>query len=102
MDDHQEVVARLSEARYLARCPCHGGTYHLHWDAATFRLTPEGLGFLTRVLEDLLARGEEGVVWLGSVGLRFRKGEGWALLWLVRQGNLPPKAALGGSFRHVN
>ncbi|GGN02243.1 hypothetical protein GCM10007092_15640 [Thermus composti] len=102
MDDHQEVVARLSEARYLARCPCQGGTYHLHWDAATFRLTPEGLGFLAQVLEDLLAQGEEGVVWLGAVGLRFRKGEGWALLWLLRQGTLLPKKALEGSFRHVN
>jgi hypothetical protein len=48
--EHAEVVARLSEGRYLARCSCNGGTYHLHWDAATFRLTPEGLTFLAQVL----------------------------------------------------
>ena len=57
--EHAEVVARLSEGRYLARCSCNGGTYHLHWDAATFRLTPEGLTFLAQVLEDLLAQGNE-------------------------------------------
>lgn len=101
--EHAEVVARLSEYRYLARCPCQGGIYHLHWDAATFRLTPEGLTFLAQVLEDLLTRGEdEGVVWLGSVGLRFRKGEGWGLLRLLRQGLLPRKEEPRAPLRHLN
>ena len=101
--EHAEVVARLSEGRYLARCSCNGGTYHLHWDAATFRLTPEGLTFLAQVLEDLLAQGtDEGAVWLGSVGLRFRKGEGWGLLRLLRQGLLPGKEPPRALLRHLN
>jgi hypothetical protein len=100
--DHQEVVVRLSEARYLARCGCNGGTYHLHWDAATFRLTPEGLRFLARVLEDLLERGGEGVVWLGTVGLRFREEEGEALLRLLQAGLLPKRGRPGLWPRYVN
>ena len=101
--EHAEVVARLSEGRYLARCSCNGGTYHLHWDAATFRLTPEGLTFLAQVLEDLLAQGnDEGAVWLGSVGLRFREGEGWGLLRLLRQGLLPGKEPPRALLRHLN
>ncbi|GAA5335229.1 MULTISPECIES: hypothetical protein [Thermus] len=100
--EHAQVVARISESRYLARCSCNGGTYHLHWDAGTFRLTPEGLLFLAQVLEDLLSRGGDGVVWLGAVGLRFREGEGQELLRLLRRGLVWQKASPVGYFRHLN
>ena len=101
--EHAEVVARLSEGRYLARCSCNGGTYHLHWDAATFRLTPEGLTFLAQVLEDLLAQGnEEGAVWLGSVGLRLGKGGGGGLLRRRREGVLPGEERRRALLRPLN
>ncbi|APD10390.1 MULTISPECIES: hypothetical protein [Thermus] len=100
--DHTRVVARLSETRYLSRCACNRGTYHLHWDAATFRLTPEGLLFLAQVLKDLLARGGGGVVWLGAVGLRFQEAEGQDLLRLLQQGLVLPDALSMGYFRHLN
>ncbi|WP_318774254.1 hypothetical protein [Thermus sp.] len=84
--EHAQEVARLSPTRYLARCACHGGTYHLHWDAGTFRLNQEDIAFLMRVLQEVLENGTGGVVWLGSVGLRFGPEEGEELLRLLRAG----------------
>lgn len=84
--DHTVEVARLSPHRRLARCSCGGGTYHLHWDAGTFRLTEGAVWFLVQTLHEALGPEGAGVVWLGSVGLRLAPGEGWQLLGLLQEG----------------
>lgn len=81
--EHARVLARLDEERYLARCGCRGGTYHLVWGPATYRLTAQGLLTLRRALDRILALGDGGVVWLGPAGLRFSRAEGEELRALL-------------------
>uniref|UniRef100_A0A7C5VEX8 Uncharacterized protein n=1 Tax=Thermus caliditerrae TaxID=1330700 RepID=A0A7C5VEX8_9DEIN len=91
MASHTVEVARLSPHRYVTRCGCGGGTYHLHWDAGTFRLTEEAVRYLVRVLGEILSPEGAGVVWLGSVGLRLARGEGWQLQRLLAESLRPEK-----------
>ncbi len=81
--EHARILARLDEDRYLARCSCRGGIYHLVWGPATYRLTPQGLLALRQALDRVLALGDGGVVWLGPAGLRFSRAEGEELRALL-------------------
>lgn len=103
--DHAEEVARLSPHRHLSRCPCGGGTYHLHWDAGTFRLTEDGVRHLVQKLAEVLHPDGSGTLWFGSVGLRLGPGEGWQLLYLLQEGlhhQLKTPESLAFWPRHMN